>query len=101
MNGPWKGKYGPLLIAEIGGNHLGDFDYAKRLTELAIQSDVDYIKFQLYTGDTLVSRAESPDRNTHFKKFELEKEKYIYLAEMCRNHGKGYMASVWDVDFID
>ena len=24
----WKGKYGPLLIAEIGGNHEGDFEYA-------------------------------------------------------------------------
>ena len=51
----WKGKHGPLLIAEIGGNHEGDFAYAKRLTELAIGADVDYIKFQLYSGDTSVS----------------------------------------------
>ena len=34
----WKGKNGPLLIAEIGGNHEGDFSYAKRLTKLAIKS---------------------------------------------------------------
>ena len=25
----WKGKHGPLLIAEVGGNHEGDFNYAK------------------------------------------------------------------------
>ena len=25
----WKGKYGPMLIAEIGGNHEGNFNYAK------------------------------------------------------------------------
>ena len=31
----WSGKHGPLLIAEIGGNHEGDFAYAKRLTKLA------------------------------------------------------------------
>ena len=46
----WKGKNGPLLIAEIGGNHEGNFSYAKKLTKLAIKSDVDVIKFQIYTG---------------------------------------------------
>ena len=51
----WKGSAGPLLIAEIGGNHEGDFEYAKKLTQLAIESKADYVKFQIYTGDTLVS----------------------------------------------
>ncbi len=37
----WNGKHGPMLIAEIGGNHSGDFNYAKKLTLLAIQADVD------------------------------------------------------------
>ncbi len=97
----WQGKYGPLLIAEIGGNHLGDFEYAKRLTTLAIEADVDYIKFQLYSGDTLVSRTEGADRNAHFKKFELAKEMHIYLADLCRQNGVGYMASVWNADFME
>jgi len=97
----WKGKYGPLLIAEIGGNHEGDFEYAKKLTQLAIDSDVDYIKFQLYTGDSLVSPVESEQRNRHFKKFELTKEQHIYLAEMCQKAGKKYTASVWDPSFIN
>lgn len=97
----WNGKHGPLLIAEIGGNHLGDFEYAKKLTQLAIEADVDYIKFQLYTGDTLVSHSEGADRNAHFKKFELTKEMHIYLAEMCNKNGVGYMASVWNTDFLD
>ncbi|MCB0776295.1 MAG: N-acetylneuraminate synthase family protein [Chitinophagaceae bacterium] len=97
----WKGKHGPLLIAEIGGNHEGDFAYAKKLTELAIESDADFIKFQLYTGDTLVSPVESEQRNKHFKKFELSPEQHIELAKMCINAGKKYMASVWNPDFID
>jgi N-acetylneuraminate synthase/N,N'-diacetyllegionaminate synthase len=101
MKPVWQGKYGPLLIAEIGGNHMGDFEYAKRLTQLAIEADVDFIKFQLYSGDTLVSRNEGADRNAHFKKFELAQEMYIHLAEMCRTHGVGYMASVWNTDFMD
>jgi N-acetylneuraminate synthase/N,N'-diacetyllegionaminate synthase len=97
----WKGKYGPLLIAEIGGNHEGDFSYAKDLTILACESETDYIKFQIYTGNSLVNPEISPDRNTHFKKFELTPGQYIELADMCLKYGKGYMASVWDMNAFD
>lgn len=98
MKNPFKGKYGPLLIAEIGGNHEGDFVYAKKLVSLAIESDVDYVKLQIYSGDSLVSQLESPDRNRHFKKFELTREQHIELAEMIVSAGKMYTSSVWDID---
>ena len=91
----------PYLIAEIGGNHEGDFNYAKRLTELAISTGVDAVKFQIYTGDTLVSPVESPDRNKHFKKFELTKEQHIELADMVKDSGLDYMASVWDLSALE
>ena len=55
----WAGKNGPLLIAEIGGNHEGNFTYAKKLVKLAIDSGVDVVKLQLYSGDMLVSPIES------------------------------------------
>ncbi len=97
----WKGKYGPLLIAEIGGNHEGDFGYAFELTRLAVESEADYIKFQIYTGDSIVNPHVSPDRNAHFKKFELTPEQHSQLAEYCINHGKGYIASVWDMKAFD
>lgn len=97
----WKGKHGPLLIAEIGGNHEGDFEYAKELTQLAIESDVDYVKFQIYTGDSLVNPVQNPVRNKHFKKFELTKEEYMELYNMCRNVQIGFMASVWDLSQIE
>ncbi|RBI67802.1 hypothetical protein DQ400_08955 [Vreelandella sulfidaeris] len=98
---PWEGKHGPLLIAEIGGNHEGDFEVAKELTRQAVLTDVDYIKFQLYRGDTLVSSHESPDRNAHFKRFELTREQHVELAKMCQAGGVGYMASVWDLEMLD
>lgn len=101
MNNNWKGKHGPLLIAEIGGNHEGDFEYAKKLTQLAIESGADYVKFQIYTGDGLVSKVEDPNRNQHFKKFELSPEQHIELAKMCRNQNVGYTASVWNFDALD
>jgi len=100
-NRNFEGKIGPLLIAEIGGNHEGNFEYAKKLTELAISTKVDFIKFQLYTGDTLVSKLVNPQRNEHFKKFELTKEQHIYLAQMIQDSGIGYMASVWDEQMME
>ena len=78
----WNGKNGVYLIAEIGGNHEGNFNYAKKLASLACSSGVDAVKFQIYTGNTLVNCVESPVRNEHFKKFELKREQYIELAEL-------------------
>lgn len=100
MHSTWKGKHGPLLIAEIGGNHEGNFEYALELTKLAIAADVDFVKFQIYSGDTLVSKVESPQRNKHFKKFELSQENYIQLAKLCNSNGVNFMASVWNPDYI-
>ena len=98
---PWQGRFGPLLIAEIGGNHEGDFDAALRMTDLAISSGADVVKFQIYTGDTLVSPVESPDRHRHFQRFELTPEQHIALAERCRAAGRIYNASVWDLGALE
>lgn len=97
----WSGKHGVYLIAEIGGNHEGDFQYAQRLAQLACDSGVDAVKFQIYTGDTLVSRVESPERNAHFKRFELFPEQYISLAKQCREQGVTFTASVWDMSALE
>lgn len=97
----WVGRHGPLLIAEIGGNHEGDFQSALRMTDLAIDSGADVIKFQLYRGATLVSPFESPDRHNHFKKFELEPEQHLKLAMHCAEAGVRYLASVWDLEMLE
>ena len=97
----WVGKNGPLLIAEIGGNHEGNFGYAKKLVMLAIKSGVDIVKLQLYTGSTLVSKVESKVRFKHFKKFELSKQEHIYLAKMCKSHKVKYLASVWNLEMLN
>jgi len=97
----FKSKNGVYLIAEIGGNHEGDFEYAKRLTDLACQSGVDAVKFQIYTGNALVSKIEDPDRNIHFKRFELTPEQYICLAKQCQENGVTFTASVWDMRALE
>lgn len=98
---PWKSTDGVYIIAEIGGNHEGNFDYAKELTHLACQSQADCIKFQIYSGDSLVNKIEAPDRNLHFKKFELSPSQYIELKKICDSYGKTFGASVWDIHAID
>lgn len=98
---PWRGAAGPMLIAEIGGNHEGDFEAAKALAQAAIASGADVVKFQIYTGTALVSPVESPDRHAHFKRFELTPDQHIALAEMCRAAGVGYVSSVWDLESLE
>lgn len=93
----WKGKYGPMLIAEIGGNHEGNFNYAKKLVKLAIRSGVDVIKLQIYEGASLVSQVEAPERFKHFNKFELTKKQHLEIAKICKKANKVYLSSVWDV----
>ena len=101
MNKYFKGKHGPLLIAEIGGNHEGSFEYARELAIQAIDSNVDVIKFQIYSGSKLVNEKISPERNLHFKKFELSQENHIELAELCIKNKIGYSASIWDESVLD
>ena len=97
----WEGKSGIYLIAEIGGNHEGDFGKAKELTELACKSGVDAVKLQIYTADSLVSKAQDPARHAHFKKFELTPVQHIALADICQRNKVTYAASVWDMNALE
>jgi|TARA_B110000261_G_C13034916_1_gene337837 N,N'-diacetyllegionaminate synthase len=85
-----------LFIAEIGGNHEGDFNYAKRLVRDAISSGVQVVKLQTYYADKLTNKLETPDRYNHFKKFELSIKQHKYLAQMCIDNDVYYNSSIWD-----
>lgn len=99
--GPWVNKGNlPYLIAEIGGNHEGDFAYAKDLCSLALESGADCVKFQLYTGSSLTNSWIDPGRTAHFSRFELTPEQHLYLAEMCRDADVDYSASVWNAEML-
>lgn len=89
------------IIAEIGGNHEGDFQQAKSLLNKAIQSGADAIKFQIYSGDTIVNKKVDPDRVKHFDKFALQIEQYLELYEICKKNSVHFLASVWDEKQID
>jgi N,N'-diacetyllegionaminate synthase len=94
-------KDGVFVIAEIGGNHEGDIEKARRLMHLAIESGADSIKFQVYSGDTLVNIKEDPERVAHFNRFSLSDMEYIELAKECISLGADFNASIWNERQID
>ena len=55
-----------FIIAEIGTNHTGSIEIAKKIIDLAVSEDCDAVKFQkksveeIYTKDFLNSYCESP-----------------------------------------
>lgn len=91
----------PFIIAEIGGNHEGDFKYAKKLLKLAATTGVDAVKFQIYRGNKIANESISPDRVSHFKKFELTDDKWRELIALANQLGVMFMASVWDLESLE
>ena len=90
----------PFIIAEIGGNHEGSFEYAKKLLIDAAEAGADAVKFQTYYPDKIVSRIENEERYKHFSKFVLPIEKYIELASIAKQNNVLFMSSIWDVDSL-
>jgi len=90
----------PILIAEIGGNHEGDFDLALELGSQAIEAGADYIKYQVYTADGLINPVISSERHKHFNRLSLPTEKYIELAKKIEALGGKFLASIWNVEDI-
>ncbi|MEO9827612.1 MAG: N-acetylneuraminate synthase family protein, partial [Paracoccaceae bacterium] len=98
---PFIGEHGAYLIAEIGGNHEGDFEYAKKLVRDACATDVDAVKLQIYSPDLLINSKLDPDRWEHFKRFALSLEQYNELFQIIREAGKQTCASVWSLEELD
>ena len=51
-------KHEPYIIAEIGANHNGNMDLAKKIINSAKKCGCDAVKFQSWTSDSLISTEE-------------------------------------------
>jgi N-acetylneuraminate synthase len=102
------------VIAEIGINHNGSLDIAKKMIDGAIFSGCDAVKFQKRTPKICVPRdqwekeRETPwGRMTYIEyrhRMEFSKEAYEEIDNYCRSRGIHWFASCWDeqsVDFIE
>ncbi len=101
------------IIAEIGINHNGDIDLARRLISVAVAAGCDAVKFQkrtvdvVYTPEELNKPRESPFgiTNGDLKHgLEFGHDEYRLIDRYCREVKMPWFASCWDedsVDFID
>ena len=108
--GGWRPSF---IIAEIGINHNGDIEIAKKLIDLAVVSGCNAVKFQkrtievVYTAEELDKPRESPFGGTNRDlkvALEFGKKEYDVIDRYCREKNIPWFASCWDensVDFID
>jgi len=96
-----------FFIAEIGINHNGDINIAKKLIDLAVKTGCNAVKFQkrtvekVYSKEVLDSPRQSPWGNTtRDQKLGLEfgKKEYDIIDEYCFLHNIDWFASSWDID---
>jgi N-acetylneuraminate synthase len=97
-------------IAEIGINHNGDIDIAKKLISVAVGAGCDAVKFQkrtvnvVYTAEELAKPRESPFGNTNGdlkRGLEFELEEYQEIDRYCREVKIDWLASCWDESAVD
>lgn len=98
------------IVAEIGINHNGDIDLAKRLISVAVGAGCNAVKFQKRTIDVVYSAAElekpreSPFGTTNGdlkRGLEFEYEEYEEIDRYCREVKMPWFVSCWDEASVD
>ena len=96
-----------FITAEIGINHNGDINVAKKLIDMAVRTGCNAVKFQkrtvekVYSKEVLDSPRESPwGTTTREQKLGLEfgKKEYDIINSYTREKGIEWYASAWDLD---
>lgn len=99
-----------FIVAEMGINHNGDLEIAKKLIDLAKVAGCNAMKFQKRTVDVVYSKEEldkpreSPfgDTNRDLKYgLEFELEEYQQIEKYCREKNIIWFASCWDEQSLD
>lgn len=101
-----------MIIAEAGVNHNGDMAVARKLIDAAATAGVDYVKFQTFKTENLVSfnapTAEYQQKATNetsqfamLKRLELSREQHLELIEYCNEKGIKFLSTAFDLDSID
>ena len=96
------------IIAEIGVNHCGKLQLAKKIIDLSKKIGADYVKFQTYITDELVTKNSSladyqkknlKSKLTQYemlKKYELSFEAFNKLIKYCKKKKIGFISTPFD-----
>ena len=102
-----------VVIAEAGVNHNGDISIAKQLVDAAALAGADYVKFQTFSADRLVTQTAikagyqkqvtdaSESQYEMLKKLELSDEMHGELIRHCMSRGIQFLSTGFDIASID
>lgn len=103
-----------IIIAEAGVNHNGSLDIARQMIHAAASAGVDYVKFQTFKAEKLVSATAKkaayqqdncPEMgNTQLemlRSLELRAEDFAILKAECERCGVGFLSSPFDIESIE
>jgi len=98
------------FIAEIGVNHCGDIDLAKKMIIAAKRSGANAVKFQTFSADSFVTprtkkvkyqKNTTSTKESHYdmiKSLELSKDKHLILYEYCKSNKIQFLSTPYDVE---
>jgi N-acetylneuraminate synthase len=98
------------LIAEVGINHNGDLNIAKKLIDNAKLANFDAVKFQkrtlskVYTNEALDALRESPWGSTNRQQkegLEFNIDDYKEIDSYCKQKNIDWFASAWDIESLN
>ena len=101
-----------IIIAEAGVNHNGSVKLAKQMIEEAAKAGADYIKFQTFKPEKLVSKyaqkADYQKKTTGsqesqlqmLEKLALSYDDFVELKKYCEQIGIGFLSTPFDEDSI-
>ena len=98
------------IISEIGINHNGDINLAKKMIDESKNAGADLVKFQkrdinlVYSKEILDQKRESPWGTTNREQkigLEFETEQYKEIDSFCKKIGIKWFASAWDLKSLD
>jgi len=98
-----------FIIGEIGINHNGDVNLAKKLIKAAKKAGADAVKFQkrtielVYTKENLKSLRDSPWGKTveeQKRGLELNEKEYDEINKLCNDIKITWFASCWDLESL-
>ena len=81
-----------FIVAEIGNNHEGNFQLAKKLIYEAYRCGVDAVKFQVFKTDLFIHNQDEKSYKK-FKKFELSQKKFLLLKRYSEKLGLTFFGS--------
>lgn len=103
-----------IIIAEAGVNHNGSVEQAFKLVDAAAEAGVDYVKFQTFKTEALVSKAAKKatyqihntgiSDDTQFdmlKKLELSHQDHEEIVQYCKNRGVRFFSTAFDMESLE